>query len=118
MAHERNEHKTLHGFSPACRRPIAGLLLLLLLIQISPFTLQETPSVINRGPGQGVTPYVKPLQVCNDNNGLGGIIADHFWMPSLTAEANSFVHEIAYLPEPTLLLPQGHSSRLFRPPRA
>jgi len=116
MKNEFTSQKARGRICGAIRRSFASFLLLVLLTQISPFTLREPPSVVDRE--QGIASYLKPLQVCDDGAVFGGILADHSWLPTLSVVSGSYPQGIVYLTVPTARLPQGHSQRLLRPPQA
>lgn len=97
------------------RRLVAASLLLLLLIQISPFTVSDPSSIVDGGDGLAV--YIKPLQVCDSGLGRGGTIADRHWLPTLNVETYCTPTADLPLTPPTAPLSQGHPPRLLRPPR-
>lgn len=107
--------QTARCLGAATRRCFAAFLLLVLLIQISPFTLREPPAADSE---QGVACYLKPLQVCDDGTGFGGFLADHSWLPTLGVVPRSYPQELVYPMKPSALLLPGHPQRPLRPPRA
>jgi hypothetical protein len=95
---------------------VSCLLLAVLLLQVLPFTFHQPLPVIDAA-GDGAAHYFQPLQVCGDQQGPGGFVADIPWIsPSpctmvLSSEEQPFV--TASSPEG----PDGFSSPVFRPPR-
>lgn len=97
------------------QRMVAASLLVLLLVQILPFTVSDPASITDRKDGFALS--IKPLQVCDSNTGLGGIFADHQWLSALNIETFCAPAASSYLPAPPRRPAEGHAHRLLRPPR-
>lgn len=97
------------------RRSVAAVLVLVLLVQILPFTF-DAPA----GGGDGAVRYtlrVESLQVC-DSDDIGGVLADYVWLPAPAAPFAADTLMSASPPAPPFVLPQRYPRRLLRPPRA
>jgi hypothetical protein len=95
---------------------VSCLLLAALILQVLPFTFHQ-PLPVTDAAGDGAAHYIQPLQVCGDQQGPGGFVADIPWIsPSpctmiVAPEGHPFV--TASSPDE----PEGFSSPIYRPPR-
>jgi hypothetical protein len=96
---------------------ISCLVLASLLLQVLPFTFYQPLSAVDAA-GDGTAHYIQPLQVCGDQQGPGGFIADIPWITA-SPRTLSFplrAQSLAAVSFPDG--PEGFSPPVYRPPRS
>lgn len=96
---------------------IRCLVLVSLLLQILPFTFYQPLSPVDAA-GDGTAHYIQPLQVCGDQQGPGGFIADIPWITSSPSTLSFSLRAQSLGAVSFSEGPEGFSFPVYRPPRS
>lgn len=102
--------------APRAGTHVAFLLLTALLLQVLPFTFQQ-PLPAAAPAGDGASHYFQPLQVCGDQQGPGGFVADIPWISPAPSTMVLSPREKPFVAESSPDGPDGFSWTVYRPPR-
>jgi len=95
---------------------VGCLLLTALVLQVLPFTFQQ-PLPAAADAGDGAAHYFQALQVCGDQQGPGGFVADIPWISPAPCTMVHLPSEKPFLAESSPDGPDGFSWTVYRPPR-
>jgi len=95
---------------------VGCFLLTALLLQVLPFTFHQ-PLPAADAAGDGAAHYLQPLQVCGDQQGPGGFVADIPWISPAPCTMVLSSPEKPFVAESSPDGPDGFSWTVYRPPR-
>ena len=109
----------MHRTDVGCRAAvfISCLVLACLLLQVLPFTFYQPLSAVDAA-GDGTAHYIQPLQVCGDQQGPGGFIADIPWITASPRTLSIPLRAQSLAAVSFSYGPEGFSSPVYRPPRS
>jgi hypothetical protein len=95
---------------------VGFFLLTALLLQVLPFTFQQPLPAA--AADDGAARYFQPLQVCGDQQGPGGFVADIPWISPAPCTVILSLAEKPFVTESFPGGSDGFSWAVFRPPRS
>lgn len=109
----------MHRTGAGCRTVVFTTCLVLasLLLQVLPFTFYQPLSPVDAA-GDGTAHCIQPLQVCGDQQGPGGFVAD---MPWIAGSPSALSFPFPAQSRAAISLSdgtEGFSSTVYRPPRS